>query len=199
MVSLLHKEFVEKKSFNKMELLAMSHGSLVEDPPSDGFARLPAPPFLMFDRITQIERNGRKGSIVAEQDLSPDDWFFQCHFRGDPVQPGCLGVDAIWQLIGFYGAARGAIGYGRALGSKEIDFFGQIRPHDKKVRYEVNIRRYTHISNSAIAIGDGKVFVDDQHIYTVTGAKVGIYKNIAYKDYPDPNAPNAKGGILESN
>lgn len=193
-----HSEFVERGSFTKNELLAMAHGSLVEDPPAEGFARLPAPPFLMFDRITKIERNGRKGLIVAEQDLSVDDWFFQCHFRGDPVQPGCLGVDAVWQLIGFYAAACGAVGYGRALGAKEIDFFGQIRPHDSVVRYEVDIRRFQNLSDSAIAIGDGRVYVDDEQIYAISAAKVGVFKGIAYKDYPYPNTPNAKGGVMKN-
>lgn len=196
MLLLLHKEFIEKTSFDKIELLAMAHGSLLEDAPKEGFARLPAPPFLMFDRITEVQRNGRKGKIVAEQDIEVDDWFFQCHFQKDPVQPGCLGVDAIWQLIGFYAAARGAIGYGRALGAGEIDFFGQIRPHDKVVRYEVDIRRFTQLSDNAIAIGDGKVFVDDTLIYTVKGARVGVFKGIAYTDYPYKEAPNSTGGVL---
>jgi 3-hydroxyacyl-[acyl-carrier protein] dehydratase/trans-2-decenoyl-[acyl-carrier protein] isomerase len=129
-----YAEFLERTQFSKSELLASAQGTLVGDPPADGVPQLPAPPFLMFDRVVEVERRGAQGLIVAEQDVALDAWYFQCHFRGDPVQPGCLGVDAIWQLIGFYAALRGARGAGRALGSKEIEFSGQIRPHNKVVR-----------------------------------------------------------------
>src|SRR5258706_12217004 len=122
--------------------------------------RLPAPPMLMFDRVTEIERAGPRGRIVGEQDLSLDDWFFQCHFRGDPVQPGCLGVDTVWQLIGLYCAAAGAPGSGRALGCKEVESAGQNRPYNKVVRYEVEIRRFSMLkeSGSAVAVGSGRVW-----------------------------------------
>lgn len=182
-----YSDFLLKKDFDKSELLASAWGNLVTDPPTDGVPALPAPPFLMFDRIVEIEHSGAQGKIIAEQDIHLDAWFFQCHFRSDPVQPGCLGVDAIWQLIGFYCALRGAKGTGRALGSKEIDFFGQIRPHNKTVRYEVQIRRYSELADSgcSIAIGSGNVKVDDELIYTIKDAKVGIFKNIRYEDYPN--------------
>ena len=99
--------------------------------------------------------------MVAEKDVLLDEWFFHCHFKGDPVQPGCLGVDAIWQLLGLYCSLRGAMGTGRALGCKEVEFFGQIRPHDTLVRYEVDIVRYQELpaSGSSVAIGDAKVLV----------------------------------------
>ena len=152
----------------------------------------------MFDRVVEVERRGPQGLIVAEQDIALDAWFFQCHFRGDPVQPGCLGVDAIWQLLGFYAALRGARGAGRALGSKEIEFSGQIRPHNKVVRYVVNVRRYSELpgSGSAMAIGTGEVLVDGELIYTVKDAKVGVFTGIRYDNYPHLG-PNAVGGAMK--
>src|SRR5258708_13824186 len=103
---------------------------------------------LMIDRIVAIEADGARGRIVAERDVDPSDWFFHCHFRGDPVQPGCLGVDAVWQLVGLYCSAAGAPGSGRALGCKEVEFAGQIRPYDKVVRYELDIRRFSLLKDS---------------------------------------------------
>jgi 3-hydroxyacyl-[acyl-carrier protein] dehydratase/trans-2-decenoyl-[acyl-carrier protein] isomerase len=192
-----YSEFLQRTSFSKVEVLALAHGTLVDDPPADGFAALPAPPMLMVDRIVEISHRGAQGRIVAEFDVLMDAWFFQCHFRADPVQPGCLGVDAIWQLIGFYGAARGAKGAGRALGAKEIEFSGQIRPYNKLVRYEIDIRRYAELADAgaAIAIGTGTVFVDGEPIYVVKDAKVGMFKGIRYPDYPLPSA-NSVGGIM---
>ena len=149
-----HAEFIARDRFSHEELLALSQGNLVADPPAE-FIRLPAPPMLMVTRVTQLERRGPRGRIVGEQDIHVSDWFFHCHFRGDPVQPGCLGVDAIWQLVGLYIAACGAPGSGRALGCKEVEFAGQIRPHNRTVRYEVDIRRFSQLkeSGSAVAIG----------------------------------------------
>ncbi|HEY9516077.1 MAG TPA: bifunctional 3-hydroxydecanoyl-ACP dehydratase/trans-2-decenoyl-ACP isomerase [Gemmatimonadaceae bacterium] len=193
-----YAEYVTRGSFSKEELVAMSWGKLVEDQPYEDFAVLPAPPLLMFDRVTELRREGSRGVIIAEQDVRFDDWFFQCHFRLDPVQPGCLGVDAVWQLLGLYCSACGARGIGRALGCKEVEFSGQIRPHDRVVRYEVEIRRYTELKSSgtAIVIGTGRVFVDDQHIYTITDAKVGLFEGIRYADYPSRSA-NSSGGVLK--
>jgi 3-hydroxyacyl-[acyl-carrier protein] dehydratase/trans-2-decenoyl-[acyl-carrier protein] isomerase len=195
---MLYAEFLERNHFTKTELLACAKGVLVEDPPDKGVAPLPSPPFLMFDRITELTRGRRSGRIVAEQEIKPDAWYFQCHFQGDPVQPGCLGVDAVWQLIGFYCNANGAVGSGRALGSGSIEFEGQIRPYDSLVRYEVDIRRYSLLKDtgSAIAIANGKVFVDDEQIYDIKDAKVGIFTDIAYRDYPNPDSSFAKGGLI---
>ncbi|MCB1321016.1 MAG: bifunctional 3-hydroxydecanoyl-ACP dehydratase/trans-2-decenoyl-ACP isomerase, partial [Leptospiraceae bacterium] len=178
-------DFHQCRSLSKEELVAHSYGRLVEDAPLN-FIRLPAPPILMLDRVTAIERNGPTGRIVAERDVRFDDWFFSCHFIDDPVQPGCLGVDAIWQLIGLYLGLRGAPSSGRALGCKEVEFRGQIRPHNKLVRYEVDIRRYAELPDqgASLAIGTGKIFVDDEHIYSVMDAHVGGFKGIAYTDYP---------------
>jgi len=181
-----YAEFLERTELSKQEILAYSHGNLVSDPPPGGCGVLPAPPILMLDRITKIARDGRRGMIVGERDITLDDWFFQCHFRADPVKPGCLGVDAVWQLGGIYASLRGARGYGRALGIGEVEFFGQIRPYNKVVRYELNIRRYTELpaSGAAITLGDATVLVDDEPVYRMKNAKVGIFTEIQYSDYP---------------
>lgn len=193
-----YAEFLQRTQFCKTEVLATAFGTLVEDPPPEGLAALPSPPMLMLDRVVEISHRGPQGRIVAEYDVPIDAWFFQCHFRADPVQPGCLGVDAIWQLIGFYAAVRGAKGAGRALGAKEIEFSGQIRPYNKLVRYEIDIRRYTELADAgaAIAIGTGQVIVDGEAIYTVKDAKVGVFKGIRYPDYPLPSA-NSIGGVMK--
>jgi 3-hydroxyacyl-[acyl-carrier protein] dehydratase/trans-2-decenoyl-[acyl-carrier protein] isomerase len=192
-----YAEFVEREQFSKPELLALSQGNLVDDPPAE-FIRLPAPPMLMLDRVVELERRGARGRIVGEKDVILDDWFFHCHFRGDPVQPGCLGVDAVWQLVGLYISANGAPGSGRALGCKEVEFAGQIRPYNRVVRYEVDIRRFAKLedSGSAVAIGSAIVRVDGEHIYTVKDAKVGMFRGIAYPDYPVRSA-NSVGGIMD--
>jgi 3-hydroxyacyl-[acyl-carrier protein] dehydratase/trans-2-decenoyl-[acyl-carrier protein] isomerase len=153
---------------------------------------------LMLSRVVELERRGPRGRIVGEQDINVADWFFHCHFRSDPVQPGCLGVDAIWQLVGLYTGACGAPGSGRALGCKEVEFAGQIRPYNKVVRYEVDIRRFSQLkeSGSAVSIGTGKVFVDGEHIYTVKDAKVGMFLGIGYPDYP-ARSQNSLGGVMD--
>ncbi len=192
-----HAEFIERTSYSKEELFGLSQGNLVEDAPAE-FIRLPAPPMLMVDRVVELQRNGARGKIVGEQDIHLTDWFFQCHFRNDPVQPGCLGVDAVWQLVGLYCAANGAPGSGRALGCKEVEFSGQIRPYNKVVRYEVEIRRFSLLkeSGSAVAVGTAKVLVDGELIYQVKDAKVGMFRGIAYPDYP-LKSKNSVGGIMD--
>ncbi len=193
-----YNEFLSRDHFVKEDLLAFANGTLCEDAPSDFTARLPLPPMLMVDRVIEIESRGNRGRIVGERDVHIDDWFFQCHFRDDPVQPGCLGVDGVWQLIGFYCNWRGGLGSGRALGCGEVEFFGQIRPHDRVIRYEVEIRRYTELkqSGSAMAIGDARLLVDGVEIYTIKKAKVGLFSGIGYADYPHPSE-NARGGKME--
>lgn len=192
-----YADFLQKKTFSKEELLAIAWGTLGADFPPEVRGMLPAPPLLMLDRVSEVIHDGNKGHIVGEQDINLDDWFFQCHFRTDPVQPGCLGVDAIWQLLGLYVILRGAKGTGRALGAKEIEFFGQIRPHNKVVRYEVSIRRYMQSSSSAASfvLGSGIVSVDGNPIYTITDAKVGFFMDIQYVDYPHLGK-NAVGGRM---
>jgi 3-hydroxyacyl-[acyl-carrier protein] dehydratase/trans-2-decenoyl-[acyl-carrier protein] isomerase len=154
---------------------------------------------LMVDRIEHVSRKGNRGRMVAERDVRLDDWFFQCHFLGDPVQPGCLGVDGVWQLLGLYCSWNGALGSGRALGCGEVEFSGQIRPHDGVVRYEIDIVRYQDLpqSGSAITIGDAQVLVDGQAIYEIKRAKVGVFRDIDYADYPWPSERSRGGRIGE--
>ena len=142
-----------------------------------GNAQLPLPPMLMFDRITHISTEGGafdKGRVVAEFDINPERWFFECHFRGDPVMPGCLGLDAMWQLVGFFMGWSGSPGRGRALGVGEVQLRGQITPATKLVRYEIDmtrvIRRSLHMG-----IGDGIVLADDNPIYSAKDLKVGLF------------------------
>jgi 3-hydroxyacyl-[acyl-carrier protein] dehydratase/trans-2-decenoyl-[acyl-carrier protein] isomerase len=193
-----YADFQARDHFDKADLLAFANGTLVDDAPEAFEARLPLPPMLMLDRITEIQRKGARGRIVAERDVALDDWFFQCHFRDDPVQPGCLGVDGVWQMLGFYCVWAGGLGAGRALGCGEIEFSGQIRPHDAVVRTEINVRRYTEIAHAGatLVIGDATLFVDDVPIYDVKRARVGTFRDITYSDYPHPSALS-KGGMME--
>ena len=193
-----YEGFRGRSHFAKQELLAFAYGRLVKDAPEHFVARLPTPPMLMLDRILELEAAGARGRMVAERDIHLDDWFFQCHFQGDPVQPGCLGVDGVWQLLGFYCNWRGGLGAGRALGAGEIDFFGQIRPHDGVVRYEVDVRRYSELpaSGAAMVIGDARVLVDGDEIYKISRARVGLFRDITYPDYPLATE-NSRGGRME--
>ena len=190
-----YEEFQNQKSFDLTELIAFSYGRLVEDPPEGFEARLPAPPFLMVDRILSMESDGRRGKIVAEQDIHLDAWYFQCHMPGDPVQPGCLGVDAVWQLQGFYGVWRGGLGAGRALGCDGVTFTGQVRPYHRVVRYEIEVRRFSSMkeSGASIIIGDGTISVDGECIAEVHQARTGLFRGIVYGDYPwRPEAGNSQ-------
>lgn len=144
-----------------------------------GNARLPAPPMLMFDRITHVDENGGthgKGLLQAELDIRPDLWFFGCHFEGDPVMPGCLGVDAMWQLAGFYLPWLGEQGRGRALGVGEVKFTGQVLPSAHLVRYEINVSRVIR-GRLKMIVADGSTFVDDRLIYTAKDLRVGLFQS----------------------
>jgi 3-hydroxyacyl-[acyl-carrier protein] dehydratase / trans-2-decenoyl-[acyl-carrier protein] isomerase len=178
-----YEEFRSRERFEREELLAFAAGRLIEDAPALFAARLPLPPMLMIDRITSIRLQGSRGRVVAERDVDPADWFFQCHFAGDPVQPGCLGVDAVWQLLGFWCAWRGALGAGRALGCGTIAFDGQIVPASRLVRYEVEVRRCTGLSagGPTLVIGDAKVLVDGEPIYSLESARVGLFPSLAHR------------------
>ena len=161
-------------SFNKEDLLACSRGELF----GPGNSQLPAPNMLMFDRITSIHADDGEhglGQITAELDITPDLWFFECHFPGDPVMPGCLGLDAMWQLVGFFLGWRGGPGKGRALGVKTVKFKGEVLPTCKKVTYVIDIKRITERANLAMALADGKVFVDGKQIYTAEDLQVGLF------------------------
>ena len=140
-------------------------------------ARLPAPPMLMFDRITQINGDGGahgKGYVEAELDIHPDLWFFQCHFIGDPVMPGCLGLDAMWQLVGFYLGWIGGPGRGRALGVGEVKFTGQVTPDIKKVVYKIDLKRVIN-RRLVMGIADGVLEADGEVIYTCNDMRVGLF------------------------
>ncbi|MGN1392813.1 MAG: 3-hydroxyacyl-[acyl-carrier-protein] dehydratase FabA [Succinivibrionaceae bacterium] len=162
-------------AFSKEDLLACSRGELF----GPGNSQLPAPNMLMMDRIINIDDHGGefgKGQIIAELDINPDLWFFACHFPGDPVMPGCLGLDAMWQLVGFFLGWKGGPGKGRALGVGEVKFTGQILPTAKKVTYTINLKRVI-MRKLIMGIGDGVVSVDGTPIYQATDLKVGLFTN----------------------
>ncbi|MFY0676430.1 MAG: 3-hydroxyacyl-[acyl-carrier-protein] dehydratase FabA [Neptuniibacter sp.] len=160
-------------SFNRDELLSCGHGDMF----GPGNARLPIGNMLMMDRIIKINADGGesgKGEIIAELDINPDLWFFGCHFEEDPVMPGCLGLDAMWQLVGFYLGWKGNPGRGRALGSGEVKFFGQVLPNAKKVTYNIQLKRVIE-RKLVMGIADGSMSVDGREIYTAKDLRVGLF------------------------
>ncbi len=160
-------------SFSRDDLLACSRGELF----GPGNSQLPAPNMLMIDRIVQINDNGgdhNRGIIIAEYDINPDLWFFKCHFPGDPVMPGCLGLDAMWQLVGFFLGWKGGPGKGRALGVGEVKFSGQVLPTTKKITYTINMKRVV-MRKLIMGIADGTVSADGTPIYQATDLKVGLF------------------------
>lgn len=162
-------------SYNKDQLIASSQGELF----GQNGPQLPAANMLMMDRITQITDEGGefgKGFIIAELDISPDLWFFDCHFPGDPVMPGCLGLDAMWQLLGFFLGWIEGKGKGRALGVGEVKFSGQILPTAKKVTYEIQMKRIIN-RKLVMGIADGRVLVDGKEIYVAKNLKVGLFQD----------------------
>ena len=165
----------KQNAFTREELLRCSRGELF----GPGNAQLPAPNMLMIDRITHITDTGGKygkGEIVAELDIHPDLWFFQCHFPGDQVMPGCLGLDAMWQLVGFFLAWKGNQGRGRALGAGEIKFTGQILPTATKVTYQLDLKRVIE-RKLVMGIADGTVAVDGKVIYEAKDLRVGLFQS----------------------
>ncbi|PWK85774.1 3-hydroxyacyl-[acyl-carrier-protein] dehydratase FabA [Fulvimonas soli] len=162
-------------SFDREQLLACARGELF----GPGNARLPSPPMLMFDRITRVAEHGGafgKGELHAELDVHPRLWFFGCHFDGDPVMPGCLGLDALWQLSGFFLPWLGEPGRGRALGVGQVKFTGQVLPSARLVRYEVDVRRVLR-GRLALVVADGRTFVDGRPIYVATDMRVGLFRS----------------------
>lgn len=142
-----------------------------------GNAKLPLPPMLMLDRILNMDETSGaygKGEVIAELDVNPDLWFFECHFKGDPVMPGCLGLDAMWQLVGFWLGWTGGQGRGRALGVGEVKFTGQVTPDIKKVRYEIDIKRAIR-RKLVLGIADGRMYADDELIYQAKDLRVGLF------------------------
>ena len=167
-------------SFSKEDLLDCAHGKLF----GPGNSQLPAPNMLMFDRITSIRAdNGEHGlgQITAELDIVPELWFFDCHFPGDPVMPGCLGLDAMWQLVGFFLGWRGGPGKGRALGVRSVKFKGEVLPENKLVTYIIDIKRVIERGSLIMGVADGKVLVDGKHIYTAEDLQVGLVPSSAKK------------------
>ena len=164
---------VRPSQFSFDELLTCGRGEMF----GPGNAQLPVPPMLMFNRITRISEEGGaygKGEIRAELDIAPDMWFFGCHFEGDPVMPGCLGLDAMWQLIGFYLGWGGGPGRGRALGGGEIKFSGQVTPKNRLVSYQIDMKRVIK-RKLFMGIADGIMSVDGREIYVAKDLRVGLF------------------------
>ncbi len=166
---------IKKSSFKYEELIDCANGKLF----GTGNAQLPLPPMLMFDRITNIEnQKGKfnKGLVEAELDIKEKMWFFDCHFKDDPVMPGCLGLDAMWQLVGFFLGWIGEPGKGRALGVNSVKFTGEVLKNIKIARYEIHIKRILKKADAVVGLADGKLYSDKKAIYLAEGLKVGLFK-----------------------
>jgi 3-hydroxyacyl-[acyl-carrier protein] dehydratase/trans-2-decenoyl-[acyl-carrier protein] isomerase len=164
---------MQKSSYSKEELISCGKGEIF----GKGNAQLPLPPMLMFDRIVSITDEGGKhnhGQIIAELDLTEDLWFFGCHFQGDPVMPGCLGLDAMWQLLGFFLGWKGGLGKGRALGAGEVKFSGQVLPTSKRITYNIDLKRVI-MRKLVMGIADASMSVDGRLIYQANDLKVGLF------------------------
>ena len=167
---------MQKNSFNYDELIACGKGDLF----GEGNAKLPLPPMLMFDRITEIKKDVgefKKGFIKAELDIKDNLWFFNCHFQGDPVMPGCLGLDAMWQLVGFYLGWSGEPGKGRALGVNSVKFTGEVLKNVKMATYQINMKRILKKEGTAVGLANGILSADGKIIYTAENLKVGLFKS----------------------
>ena len=165
----------KKTSYDHKEVLQLCEGEIF----GDDAPKFPRSKMLMIDRIDRVSENEgkyNKGVVIATFDIRPDLWFFECHFKNDPVMPGCLGLDGMWQLIGFYLAWMGYKGKGRALGVKEVKFTGEVIPKNKVVKYIVDIKRVINLK-LVMAIADGRLEVDSQEIYRATDMRVGLFSN----------------------
>ena len=167
---------MQKNSYSYDELIDCGKGNLF----GKGNAKLPLPPMLMFDRITKINNDSgefNKGFIQAELDIKEDLWFFNCHFQGDPVMPGCLGLDAMWQLVGFYLGWSGEPGKGRALGVNTVKFTGEVLKNVKMATYEINMKRILKKEGTTVGLANGILSADDKIIYKAENLKVGLFKS----------------------
>jgi 3-hydroxyacyl-[acyl-carrier protein] dehydratase/trans-2-decenoyl-[acyl-carrier protein] isomerase len=167
---------MQKNSFTYEELIACGKGELF----GEGNAKLPLPPMLMFDRITKIDNKSgefKKGLIKAELDIKENLWFFDCHFKGDPVMPGCLGLDAMWQLVGFFLGWTGEPGKGRALGVNSVKFTGEVLKNVKMASYEINMKRILKKEGTAVGLANGILSADGKIIYKAENLKVGLFKS----------------------
>tara|TARA_B100000579_G_scaffold420920_1_gene421145 strand:+ start:921 stop:1424 length:504 start_codon:yes stop_codon:yes gene_type:complete len=166
---------LKKNSYNYEDLIDCANGKLF----GPGNAKLPSPPMLMFDRITHVDENSgryKKGLIEAEFDIKEKMWFFDCHFKEDPVMPGCLGLDAMWQLVGFYLGWKGEPGKGRALGVNSVKFTGEVLTTVKIAKYEVSMKRILKKEGAVVGLADGALYADGKAIYQAESLKVGLFK-----------------------
>ena len=166
---------MKKNSYSYDELINCGNGQLF----GPGNAKLPLPPMLMFDRITEINDNTgsfKKGSLKAELDIKKDLWFFDCHFKEDQVMPGCLGLDAMWQLVGFYLGWIGNPGKGRALGVGTVKFTGEVLQNVRLVKYVIDMKKIMSPGGTTVGLANGEVFADDKKIYSADSLKVGLFK-----------------------
>jgi len=167
---------LKKNSYNYDDLIDCANGKLF----GPGNAKLPSPPMLMFDRITHVDENKgkyKKGLIEAEFDIKEKMWFFDCHFKEDPVMPGCLGLDAMWQLVGFYLGWKGEPGKGRALGVNSVKFTGEVLTTVKIAKYEVSMKRILKKEGAVVGLADGALYADGKEIYQAESLKVGLFKS----------------------
>ena len=167
---------MQKNSYNYNELIDCGEGRLF----GEGNAKLPLPPMLMFDRITKINNDGgefKKGFIEAELDIKDSLWFFNCHFRGDPVMPGCLGLDAMWQLVGFFLGWTGEPGKGRALGVSSVKFKGEVLKKIKLATYKINLKKILKKDGTSVGLANGTLSADNKIIYMAENLKVGLFKS----------------------
>ena len=174
MVEVIESFMKQKNNYSLEDLISCAKGEMF----GEGNPQLPMPPMLMFDRITDITEDGGdkgKGLVVAELDIKPDLWFFDCHFVNDPVMPGCLGLDAMWQLLGFYLGWLGLEGKGRALSVGGVKFSGMVLPNIKKLEYQITLKRVL-TSKLILGIGDGLLFADGEIIYKAEDLRVGLFK-----------------------